>query len=189
MNNLERIISSETYNELMDLDIFPRCFNLVYLLFENKCDKEGKPYINHLINVSYSMGYDYDLDGMIVGLLHDVVEDIDGVTFNDLLEFGVKEELIEVLKLVTNDNHDKNLSEHDKLRIYNEKIDSIINSENNLAIGLKYYDMKDNFNDERLKHLSKELQSWFKLKYETNLKKLEVAKNKCEEKRKVYDRY
>ena len=197
MNNIKKIIGEDEYNRLMNMDLFTRCYNLVYILFRDKKDKDGKPYINHLASVSGNMAHLYKIDGVVAGILHDVVEDIDGITFLDLEEFGVPENVIEVLKLVTNDKNVKELSKEEKLRKYNEKIDNIINSNNELAIILKYYDMSNNYNYDSIHNLSPELQEWFKLKYEVNLSKLKTAKEKIlsereikrKEMRKENDRY
>lgn len=197
MNNIERIIGNDTYNKLMCMDLYSRSLNLVNYLFNNKYDKDGKPYIHHLSRVSFSMS-EFGTDGMIAGLLHDVVEDIDGMTFEDLKEFGIPEIVIDAIRFVTKEKNTRELSKEEKLKIYNNKIDSIINSGNILAINLKYNDMKDNYDKERLKNLSPELQEWFKLKYEDNLNKLRDAlyniniqktKIKIKEMRNKYDRY
>ena len=177
MNNIERIVGKYKYKKLLEYNIYARCDILIYLLFKNKFDKEGEPYINHLYRVSANMS---SINGKIAGLLHDVVEDIDGVTFNDLKDFGVPDEVIAALKLVTNEKEVSVPSKEEKLKRYNEKIDKIINSGNELAIELKFRDMSDNYNKDRIKKLSPELQEWFKLKYELNLKKFarsEIEKN------------
>ena len=84
--------------------------------------------------------------------------------------------IIEVLKLVTKKEHEKNISKSKKLELYNEEIDNIINSNNEIAIELKYSDMSDNFNKERLKLLDKDMQEWLTLKYGQNIKKLEKVR-------------
>ena len=172
MNNIEKKIGSQYYNALMNLNLFSRCFILVSILFKDKKDKAGEPYIYHLIRVSASMYDKNGLDGMLAGLLHDVVEDIDGITFLDLKSFGVPDNVIEAIKLVTNDKNIEWNTYSEKLKIYNDKIDRIINSGNVLAINLKYCDMSDNFDPLRIQELPLETQSWFQLKYEKNIEKL-----------------
>lgn len=169
MSGLSKYIYNTDIDKLMELDLYTRCRFLVNVLFIDKVDKEGSPYINHLLRVSDNMTTD---DGKIAGLLHDVVEDIEGITFEDLKEFGISEEIIEALKLVTNEKIEYELTKEEKLEIYNKKIDKIINSGNKLALELKLSDMSDNYNEERLKKLPKEKQEWFNLKYGENIKKL-----------------
>ena len=170
MNGIYRYINKEDVDKLMKLDLYTRCRILVTILFMDKFDKEGKPYIGHLVRVSDSMS---TLDGKILGLIHDVIEDISGISYDDLIRFGITPNIIEALKLVTNDKSIVKLSKLERIIIYNKKIDKIIASGNRLAIELKYRDMSDNYDKERLKNLSREQQEWFKIKYGNNIKKLE----------------
>ena len=175
MNNIERIIGKYHYEYLLKLDTYPRCFSLVSILFSKKCDKEGQPYLNHLSRVSFDLGNYCGMDGVVAGFLHDVVEDIDGINYDDLKEFGINDNIIDAVRLVTNEKSINKLTPEQKLKKYNDKINKIIESNNTLAIYLKYCDMKDNYNLVRLKKLDQETQKWFKLKYEKNLKKLKQA--------------
>ena len=170
MKGLLKYISKDVLDKLMSLDLYDRSKNLVEIFFFDKADKNGSPYVNHLYRVSSRMS---SIDGKILGLLHDVVEDIDGITFDDLIDFGVTEEIIDALKLVTNEKVDKEYTKEEKLDIYNKKIDKIIQSENRLAIELKLSDMRDNYDKDRLKLLPEDTQEWFNLKYKNNIKKLE----------------
>lgn len=174
MNNLLRYLTDEEFNYVSsENDLYLKSLFLVEILFKDKVDKNNVPYITHLMRVSSKMT---TLDGKVCGLLHDVVEDIEGVTFDDLKEIGIPDNIIEVLKLVTKKPHSEELSKEEKLELYNEEIDNIINSNNELAIELKYSDMSDNFDKDRLKLLSVEKQEWLTLKYENNIKKLEKVR-------------
>ena len=151
-------------------DLYKKSLYLVKWLFENKTDKDDKPYINHLLRVSSKMT---TLDGKVAALLHDVVEDIEGVTFDDLIDIGIPYNIIKVLKLVTKKPHENNLTKEEKLLLYNEEINNIIKSNNMLAIELKYSDMSDNYNKERLNKLDSTTREWLEKKYSNNIKKLE----------------
>ena len=173
-NNLLKYLSNSVFNNIKrETNLYKKSYDLVTILFKDKVDKNNIPYITHLIRVSSKMS---TLEGRVAGLLHDVVEDIDGVTFEDLIDIGIPDNIIEVLKLVTKKEHEKNISKSKKLELYNEEIDNIINSNNEIAIELKYSDMSDNFNKERLKLLSEDKQKWLTLKYEKNIKKLEKVR-------------
>lgn len=106
-------------------------------LFKNKVDKGGTPYIEHLLFVSSKMS---TLEGKILGLLHDSVEDIKGITIELLLEKGYPPTLVEALKLVT----------RDKSIPYEQYIDNIATSNNLLAKELKKCDLKHNMDISRL---------------------------------------
>ena len=143
------------------------------VLFENKFDKAGEPYIFHLIRVSERLNEPIE---KVAGMLHDVLEDTD-VTEKDLLEIGIPLEVIEIIKLVTHDKIDKsNMTKSEKLELYNKDIDKIINSGNIHAIRLKEADMSDNYNLERLKKLPQDKQEWFHEKYGKQLIKLRKVK-------------
>lgn len=146
---------------------------IVTTLFEDKIDKSGKPYVNHLFRVSRR------LDNMIekvAGLLHDTVEDTE-VTFEDLSEVGFPNEVIEIVRLVTHEKIDKsNMTKSEKLELYNRDIDKIINSGNIHAIRVKEADMSDNYDPNRIENLPEEKQEWFHEKYGKQLVRLRKVK-------------
>lgn len=179
MNGLLKYFTQEELDQLKTLDLYSRSKALVAKLFFYKKDKSGKPYVEHLLRVSEKMT---SIDGKIAGLLHDVVEDIDGVTFDDLISFGIPEHIIEVLKLVTKEETNTPLTKEQKLLKYNGEIDRIIESRNPLALELKIADMSDNYDPNRLEELSEEKRNWFEQKYGENIKKLRKV-------REEYDRH
>lgn len=106
MNHLELYIDKDDLDKIKNCDdLYLKSAVLVRILFKNKKDKSSKPYLGHLYRVSSRMT---TLDGMVAGLLHDVVEDIKDVTFDDLVEIGIPIHIIEVLKLVTKSQVFKN---------------------------------------------------------------------------------
>lgn len=141
-------------------DDYQRAYELVKELFEDKKDKEGEPYIGHLERVSNKLT---NQNTRIAGLLHDVVEDTN-LTFTDLKELNFNEEIIELVKLVTNSTKEKS---------YHDKITSIIESNNIEAIKLKYSDMSDNANPARLSKLPEDKRNYFINKYQPELIRLE----------------
>ena len=142
-------------------DSYQRAHKLVSILFKDKTDKEGEPYIGHLERVSNKLTKD---NTRIAGLLHDIVEDTD-LTFDDLKKLNFNKEIIELVRLVTKD---PNTTE-----TYHERITSIIESKNIEAIKLKYSDMTDNCNMERLNKLDEEKRNYFINKYQPEIIRLE----------------
>ncbi len=184
MNRLAFYIGIENLEEIKNMDnLYLKARLLADLLFAEKKDKAGKPYVYHLYRVSDKMT---TLEGKVAGLLHDVVEDIKtpdfpelDVTFDDLRDIKIPEEIIEALQLVTKTPPPTRfLSKQEKLNYYYQKIDTIIESKNLLAIELKIADMSDNYNPERLKELSEEKKEWFTQKYSEPLKKLKLVKER-----------
>jgi len=98
---------------------------------EGVLDKDGYPYILHPLTVGLMGKTDEE---KIAGFLHDVVEDTEW-TFDDLLDAGIPEVVVEALRLLT----------HDKDTPYEDYLDRIIESGNPIAIMVKYHDLQHNF--------------------------------------------
>lgn len=142
-------------------NLYNRALLLVSDLFQDKKDKAGFPYINHLIRVSVKLDTE---ELRIAGLLHDTLEDTN-VTKEDLLELGFSKRIIKIVEAVTNKENE----------IYDEKIKRIVNSKDLDVIKLEYSDMSDNYNKDRLALLSKEVQEKLTNKYDKNIKLLKKA--------------
>lgn len=97
---------------------------------DGQTDLDGKPVILHPLTVGLA---GKNRQEMIAGFLHDVVEDTD-VTFNDLLEQGVDEDIVDALRLLT----------HDKGTDYYDYVQHIIDSGNPIALAVKKNDLTHN---------------------------------------------
>ena len=142
-------------------NLYDRALLLVSDLFKDKRDKAGDPYINHLIRVSVKLDTD---ELKIAGLLHDVLEDTD-VNKEMLSELGFSKRIIEIVSGVTNI---KGLD-------YDSKIKKIIDNGDIDVIKLKYSDMSDNADEDRLSRLSVVTRNKLVKKYKNNLILLEKA--------------
>lgn len=182
MSNFLKYMDLDDYLKIKNCDdLYLKSAVLARMLFRNRVDKSGNPYIGHLYRVSSSMT---TYNGMIAGLLHDMVEDIPYITFDDLKDIGINDEIIKALVLVTNepDPNKKELSKQEKLEKYNKKIDNIINSGDDLALELKIADISDNYNAKRLSYLPLEKLIWFNSKYGKNIVKLKDERGKRKKK-------
>ena len=151
-------------------DDYSRALALVEKLFATKTDKEGEPYIGHLLRVSDKLT---NINTKIAGLLHDVVEDIEDFTFDDLRELNFNEEIITLVNIVTKDNENK-ISYHDR-------ISKIIDTNNIEAIKLKYSDITDNYDMNRLNKLDDKTKNYLINKYKDEVIRLEnILKEKDE---------
>lgn len=175
-NNLLKYFSHERLEYLKQIDdLYFKALLIIGVLFNDKTDKSGRPYTGHLYRVANSLR---DPVEKVAGLLHDTLEDTD-ITYDDLIDIGFTVEILEIVKLVTKKNIDKtDMTKEEKLMLYNEEIDGIINSGNIHAIRVKEADMSDNYNQDRLKSLPKEKQEWFEEKYGKQLIKLRKVKGK-----------
>lgn len=125
---------------LQSLDELGKANMLALIVFKDKVDKAGEPYIRHLNKVSESFKDD---KGKCVALLHDLVKDT-SFTFKDLATLGFSKEIVDTLKVLTND-----------LDNYDEYIDRLLKSDNILAKKVKMADLLDNMNLNRFEELDK----------------------------------
>ncbi|MHC1745652.1 MAG: HD domain-containing protein [Negativicutes bacterium] len=107
---------------------------------QGQADKAGKPYILHPLRVAAS---GQDLNQVVLGLLHDVVEDT-SYTLQDIEKRGFPEIIIEALKAIT-----KQKSETRDQYLYRV-------AQNELATIVKHYDLNDNADPIRLALLKKD---------------------------------
>ena len=156
MSNLTDIFNFDKLRKVNDYD---RAMIIVVNMFKDDIkDKEGKPYINHLLKVAESLDTEEE---KIVGLLHDLVEDTDA-TFDELKELNFSDNIIDSLKLLTK------LEEES----YSEYIDRIISSDNLTAIKVKVKDMEHNMDPQRLLMLNPKTKERLEEKYKLPYKKL-----------------
>lgn len=104
--------------------------DLATRVFFGKRDLDGNPEILHALNVGMSGNNKTE---MIVGFLHDVLEDSD-LTAEDLWRFGYSKLVIETVQLLT----------HDKDVPYLDYIRNIVRSGNIYAMAVKINDLKHN---------------------------------------------
>ena len=95
-----------------------------------QCDLDGNPVILHPLTVALKGNNEREI---VAGLLHDVVEDTDW-TFDDLLEAGIKPEVVDTLRLLT----------HSKDETYMDYVRRIAESHNPIAINVKCNDLEHN---------------------------------------------
>lgn len=115
----------------MDLD---QAIELAAWAHRGQKDKRGEPYILHPLRVMQHCAPDHD--HMIVGVLHDTIEDTE-VTKELLAERGLRQELIDSLLALT-----RRPGESYKDFIYRASKDRI-------AIKVKIKDLEDNMSKER----------------------------------------
>ena len=97
-------------------------------------DKGGRPYILHPTKVAESVD---TIEQKIVAYLHDVCED-STTTFNDLLEAGFPEEIVNCVRLLTKE----------KGSVYIDYIEKI--KQNDTARAVKIADLKHNLDVSRI---------------------------------------
>lgn len=136
---LEKYFTEEEFKRIKDTnDLIYKSLEIVTVLFNEKCDKGGFPYVIHLLKV-YSGVSEYI--EKVCALLHDVVEDTD-VTYDDLKSVGYPKEVIDILTILTKTKGED----------YRKYIDRIIASENIHAMNIKLSDLRHNMDLSRIKN-------------------------------------
>ena len=113
-------------------------------------DKGGNPYILHPLRVMLSLNSEEE---RIVGVLHDVVEDCEGWTWERLREQGCSDEIIEALKSVSKTPEEE--KQFKKMDDPNEKLDHYLEfikraKPNKIGRNVKAADIKDNLDISRI---------------------------------------
>ena len=113
-------------------------------------DKGGNPYILHPLRVMLSLDTEEE---RIVGVLHDVVEDCEGWTWERLREQGCSDEIIEALKSVSKTPEEE--KQFKKMDDPNEKLDHYLEfikraKFNKIGRNIKAADIKDNLDISRI---------------------------------------
>jgi (p)ppGpp synthase/HD superfamily hydrolase len=163
MGRLKNYLTEEELNKLISIDDeYEKADYLINILFKDILDKNGENYTGHLYRVSEGVN---EIKTKVAALLHDTVEDIDGVTFEDLLDVGFSNEVVDMVRIVTLDKPSKDLPEEERVLFYERQITKIIESKNQEAIKLKFSDISDNFNEERLNKLDEERRNYLIRKY------------------------
>ena len=107
---------------------------------KNVSDKGGNPYILHPLRLMLQMDSEEE---MIVGILHDVVEDSEKWSFDKLKEEGFSKKIINSLRSVTKENKNED---------YEKFIDRSIKDK--IGRKVKIADISDNLDISRLKEVT-----------------------------------
>ena len=120
-----------------------KALKLCFEAHKNQVDKAGMPYVFHPFHLAEQMD---DEISTVCALLHDVVEDTH-YTFNDLIDLGFPNEVIEVLTLLT----------HDPAVPYESYVKKI--ATNPIAKKVKLADLKHNSDATRLTEVNSYVKS------------------------------
>ncbi|HRH44160.1 MAG TPA: hypothetical protein PKY82_21185 [Pyrinomonadaceae bacterium] len=112
--------------------------SIASLAHKGQIDKAGSPYILHPLRMMMQMKSE---TAMMVAVLHDVVEDCKGWTFNRLRKNGFSEEVLAALDCVTSRSSES----------YEDFIKRV--QTNPIAREVKIADLEDNMNIRRINEL------------------------------------
>ena len=112
-------------------------YTWVEVLFRDKVDKSGVPYINHLITVEKGVN---SYKERIVALLHDVIEDTNKTGCDLMIELGIPYDLVKSVERLT----------RDKNETYSNYINRLLNSDDLIALKVKKADLEHNMDLSRI---------------------------------------
>ena len=115
---------------MQDFELIQTALRIANDAHKGQLDLDGKAVLFHPLEVALMCK---SLDEMLVGILHDVVEDSQ-YTFEDLLEQGIPSHIVDTLRLLT---HAENES-------YDEYVLRIARSGNKTSIAVKWNDLTHN---------------------------------------------
>ena len=118
-----------------------RAIEIASIVFVNREDKSGKPYILHCLWVMNKVRY-LGMEYMIAAVLHDLIEDTDW-TLEMLLAEGFNPNTVRTIGLLTHDDNDS-------YEVYIEKI-----ALDEMARQIKLRDLEHNSKITRLKGIRK----------------------------------
>lgn len=109
-----------------------KALNLVEILFREKKDKGGKPYIEHLIKIKNKVNTESQ---KLTALLHDTIENIN-ISEEELKEIGFPDNIINNIKILTRKQNPK--------EDYDKYIERILDSQNIDVYIVKLADLEHN---------------------------------------------
>lgn len=184
MNHLELYVGHDSLEKIKGCDdVYLKSEILVKMLFVK--DESKSIHLKHLLAVSNRMT---TLDGMVAGLLHDIVYSLPNISFDDLRDIGIPEHIIDALKIDYNALKATHLTTENRFNISEEiddyflEINKVIASQNDLAIELMIADISDNYKADNLKSLSIRELYLVNEKYAKNLIRLKTDREKRKEK-------
>ena len=135
-------------------------------------DKGNNPYILHPLRVMLSLNNEEE---QIVGILHDVIEDCDGWTYERLQSEGFSENILNALKSVSKTLEEevefKSASEENKMNYYLHFISCA--QQNKIGKKVKIADLKDNLDISRINDITEQDNARIK-RYQKALELLEM---------------
>lgn len=117
---------------MSEFELIEKAIEIAFEAHKGQKDLDGLPVVLHPFAVASNCTQPKEI---IVALLHDVVED-SSFTFDDLHNVGIPDDIIQTLRLLT----------HDKSETYEEYLQRIKASGDEVALHVKLNDLRHNLN-------------------------------------------
>ena len=111
-------------------NLYGKAYLICEKVFDGKTHSSGVPYMDHLVAVANQFTDD---KAKVIALLHDIIKETD-LTAMDLNNIGFPSDIVKTVLLMTRENGES----------YDEFINRMINSKNNMAVQVKKADLEQN---------------------------------------------
>ena len=139
-------------------NLYGKAYLICEKVFDGKTHSSGVPYMDHLVAVANKFS---DGKAKGVALLHDIIKETD-LTAMDLNYIGFPSDIVKTVSLMTRENGES----------YDEFINRMINSKNNMAVQIKKADLEQNMDLSNYDSVTDEYLNRIDVKYKPQYKKI-----------------
>ena len=139
-------------------NLYGKAYLICEKVFDGKSHSSGVPYMEHLVAVADKFSDDKE---KVVALLHDIMKETE-LTAMDLNYIGFPSDIVKTVSLMTRENGES----------YDEFINRMINSKNNMAVQIKKADLEQNMDLSNYESVTDEYLNRIDVKYKPQYEKI-----------------
>ncbi|CCY47140.1 putative uncharacterized protein [Firmicutes bacterium CAG:822] len=139
-------------------NLYGKAYLICEKVFDGKSHSSGVPYMDHLVAVADRFSDD---KAKVVALLHDIMKETE-LTAMDLNYIGFPSDIVKTVSLMTRENGES----------YDEFINRMINSKNNMAVQIKKADLEQNMDLSNYESVTDEYLNRIDVKYKPQYEKI-----------------
>lgn len=167
MNNWLKYFSESEISGFRNAEnLYGKAYLICEKVFEGKYNKAGMPYMDYLVSLADNF---MEEKAKVVSLMHDIFKETE-LTENDLNYIGFPSDIIKAISILTREKNEQ----------YDDFINRIIDSNNNLALQVKKADLKESMNISDFE-VSEDYLNRIDVRYKPQYEKIEVYLNETEE--------
>lgn len=167
MNNWLKYFSESEISGFRNAEnLYGKAYLICEKVFDGKTNKAGLPYMDYLVSLANKFTEE---KAKVVSLMHDIFKETD-LTENDLIYIGFPSDVVKAISVLTRKKDED----------YDDFINRIIDSNNNLALQVKKTDLKQSMNVAGFE-VSDDYLNRIDIRYKPQYKKILVYLNETEE--------
>ena len=139
-------------------NLYGKAYLICERVFDGKSHSSGVPYMEHLVSVADRFSDD---KAKVVALLHDIMKETE-LTAMELNYIGFPSDIVKTVSLMTRENGES----------YDEFINRMINSKNNMAVQIKKADLEQNMDLSNYESVTDEYLNRIDVKYKPQYEKI-----------------